>query len=160
MRGEESDIDVGMRRHFAASVAADRDHCQPLARGAIAGAVDVGDDVIVDDADQLVDKECLRFGAAIAGGGFFQQAAGDFCAPFGQRGAEQVDNLPADADSSFSRDLFGRFDRDDICYCIGQGAAVDDCALVRQGLLPGGRIGFGNSRGLHGPSLAALHPCA
>ena len=50
-RGDEGDIDIRMRGHFAAAIAAHRHDRQPLTRSSIVRRVKVGDDVIVDHAD-------------------------------------------------------------------------------------------------------------
>src|SRR3546814_4523781 len=61
-RGDEADVDVAVRRHLAAAVAADRDHRDPLARRAIARGIEVMGGEVVGEADDLVDQESGRIG--------------------------------------------------------------------------------------------------
>ena len=51
---EEQQIDVREWRQQTAAIASCRDHSHVLGIGRIGGAVDVGDGVVVDEADQLV----------------------------------------------------------------------------------------------------------
>lgn len=91
--GEEGDVDIGMRRHLAAPIAAHGHDRQPLAAGAVPGGVDIVDDVIVDDAQQLVDQKGLSRRRIMTGCRAFFQAAGDFLTAMGQRGAQRFDHL-------------------------------------------------------------------
>ena len=77
-RGEEGDVDVRMRRHLAAAVAADRHDRQPLARGAVGDRVEMLGDVVVDQPDELIDQKCLFLGAIAPGRGALAQPASDF----------------------------------------------------------------------------------
>ena len=63
----EQDVEVASGRQLAAPVAADRHHRQPLARSAVMRRVKIGNDVIVDRANQLVDEESLSFRAIMSG---------------------------------------------------------------------------------------------
>ena len=56
-RGQEGDIDVRMRRHLRAAVAADREDREPLALRAVRRGIDVAGDMVVDQPHELVDQE-------------------------------------------------------------------------------------------------------
>ena len=61
---QEQQIDVGEGRQQAAAVAAGGDDGHALGVGRIGGAIDVGDRVVVDQADQLVLERRQARGAA------------------------------------------------------------------------------------------------
>ena len=121
-RGDEGNIDVRMRRHFAAPIAAHRHDRQPLARGAVVRGVDIGDDVIVDYPDQLIDQECLRLGAVMPGGGMRAQPGGNLGPAIGQGSAQQRDH----ARPGFGRPGIGHR----IGNRPGQRAPIDHRALI------------------------------
>ena len=54
---EEGDVDIRMRRHFRAAIAAHRHHREPFGLRAIGAGIEMGGRVIVDHPDQLVDQE-------------------------------------------------------------------------------------------------------
>ena len=122
-RGEEADVDVAVRRHFAAAVAADRDQRDALTRRAIARGIEMSDGEIVAEADELVDQE----GSGLRGDEprrrKGEQASRDFGAPIVERRLEQVDHRAAALAGVAG---FGR----DSLKPLGEGAAVDDRAAV------------------------------
>ena len=122
-RGEEGDVEVRMRRHLAAAIAAHGHDRQAFARRAVAGAIDVTDDVIVDDADDLVDQEGLGLGNVVPGRGLVGKAAGDLGPARSQRRPQQLDHAgPCGAAAAMF--LNGCADR------VGQPAPIDDGTLV------------------------------
>ncbi len=121
---EEGDVDVRVRRHFAAAIAADRHQRQPFAGRAIVGRIDVGDHMVMDHADQLVDQECLGLGHVVTRGRLFDQPPGDLVPPAVEGAAQQFDDLGASL-----RAVFG----DQVRNRGGQGAAVDHRTLVGNG---------------------------
>src|SRR3546814_8563689 len=56
-RGEEADVEVAVRRHFAAAIAADRDQRDALARRAVGRRIEMAGGEIMAEADDLVDQE-------------------------------------------------------------------------------------------------------
>ena len=68
LRGEEGDVDVRMGCHFRAPVTANRHDREPLRAAAIGGGVEIGGDVIVEHAHQLIDQEGMAARAGMAGG--------------------------------------------------------------------------------------------
>ncbi len=121
-RGDEGDVHVGLGRHLAAPVATHRNQRQPLARAAIGGGIDMGDDMVVDHADQLVDQEALRRGDLVPGGRLRLQPRGDFLAARRQRVLQYGDDLLA-LDLAVCR-------RNRRVHLGGQFPPVDDGALV------------------------------
>jgi hypothetical protein len=121
-----------MGRHFSASVAADRDQRDAFAGRAVAGAVDMANDVIVDHPHELIDKKRLPLRAFGAVRGLFTQAAGQFLASGHESIAQQFDN-------GGPRLVALRCDA--ISNRIGKRTAIDDGALVR------------NTGGKHRPGL-------
>src|SRR5687767_5998938 len=71
---DEGDVDVRMRRHLAAAVAADRNERQPLTLRAVGDRVEIGDDMVVEYADQLVDQERMPMDDLVPGAGFLGEA--------------------------------------------------------------------------------------
>ena len=117
----------GMRRHFAAAIAADRHHGQPFADRAVTRWIDIGDHVIVDHPHQLVDQKSLGCSAVAPGAGLFGQAAGNLGAAGGQRAAQHLDNRRAGLGRALVRHQIGDGS--------GQRAPVNDRALVGDPLL-------------------------
>ncbi len=119
---DEGDVDVGVRRHLAAPVAADRNQRQPLPRSAVGRGEHVGDHVVVHHADQLVDQERLALDALIPGARLLGEAAGELGAAFVELVAQEFD------------DFRPRLLRAALRHCVGDGfgkrAPVDHRALV------------------------------
>ena len=82
---QEQQIDVGEGREQAAAVAAGGDDGHVLGIGGVGGAVDVGDRVVVDEADQLVLERGQAFGAAPA-----VAVGGELPLRLDARGAQQL----------------------------------------------------------------------
>ena len=59
---QEPDIDVGKRRHLAATISADGDEHEALGRGGVAEREHALRDQIVQQLQQLIDQECLCIG--------------------------------------------------------------------------------------------------
>ncbi len=89
---DEGDVDVRIRRHLAAAVAADGDQREPLAFRAVGSRIEVGDHVIVEHADQLVDQERMALDDLVPGAGAFCKAPGEFAAAALERLAQQLDD--------------------------------------------------------------------
>src|SRR3546814_15380724 len=56
-RGEEADVDIDVRRHFAAAIADDRDQRDALARRAVGRGVDVAGGEIMAEGDDRSEEE-------------------------------------------------------------------------------------------------------
>ena len=93
---EERDVDIGVRRHFAAAVAAHREHREPLPGRAVAHGIDRADHVIMDDPHELVDQERLRLCDFVAGGRRVDQPPLDFVATLRQRPGGGSPRSPAE----------------------------------------------------------------
>src|SRR3546814_13809998 len=52
-RGEEADVDIAVRRHFAAAIAADRDQRDALARRAVGRRIEMAGGERMAEADDL-----------------------------------------------------------------------------------------------------------
>ena len=124
--GQEGDIDIGMRRHFAAAIAAHRHDGQSFTRGAIARWIDGRGDVIVDHAQQLVDEEGLPRGAIMPGGGVLAEAAADLFAAMLKCRAQQLDHARTGIGTPGPR-LRGSYG---LGNGLAQRAAIDYGALV------------------------------
>ena len=121
-RCDEGDIDVRMRRHFAPAIAAHRHDRQPFARRTIARRIDRQRDVIVDQADQLIDQKGLSLGAHVPSRWLFQQPPGNLRAARRQRAAQQFNHLGPGFGGALRLDQRGnRF---------SQRAAIDHRALI------------------------------
>ncbi len=64
--GNESDIDVGMRRHLSAAVPAHSQNREPLSGCPVSDRIEALSHVIVNDPQQLIDEKCLRCSAFIS----------------------------------------------------------------------------------------------
>ena len=82
---QEQQIDVGAGGEQAAPIAAGRDDGHALGVGGVGGAVDVGDRVVVDEADELVLERGEALGAAPA-----FAVGGELPGRLGARGAQQL----------------------------------------------------------------------
>ncbi len=76
-RGQEADIDIAVRRHFAATIAADRNQRDPLARRAVGRGVEMAGGEIMAEADDLIDEEGGRVRRDPPGRGVREQPALD-----------------------------------------------------------------------------------
>src|SRR3546814_946056 len=92
-RGDEADVDVAVRRHLAAAVAADRGHRDPLARRAIARGIEVMGGEVVGEADDLVDQASGRIGRETASRGMIEQAALDLGAPRSEEHKTELESI-------------------------------------------------------------------
>ena len=121
-RGEEGDVDVRMRCHFAPAIAADRHQGQPLAGRAVGGGVDVDHDMVVDHAQQLIDQVGLRRRGLVAVRWPGLQPLLDLGAALCQRGAQIFDHAIAGCRAALI---------DQRGNPLGQRAAVDQGAGMR-----------------------------
>ena len=87
-RRQEHDVDIGIRGHFAAAIAADRKQGQPLRRGRIGSGVQRGRGEIENQPQQLVGDESARRRCFQPARRVVVQAAAQFGAGIGQRGAQ------------------------------------------------------------------------
>ena len=92
--GVIGDIDIRMRRHFRAAIAAHRDHREPFGLRAVGAGVKMGGRVIVDHPDQLVDQEGETARILVAGRRLGLQPALEFGALLVERGLEQLHDRP------------------------------------------------------------------
>ena len=119
--GDEGDVEIGMRRHLGAPIPAHRQHGEPFTRRAIGHRIQVGGDVIVDHAQQLVHQERITAGDIMPGRRGLRQPPGEFGAPFVKRAAQRLDDIAARPIPA------GRKQRGNL---FRQNAAVDDRALT------------------------------
>ena len=82
---QEQEIDVGERSQQTAAVAAGGHDCHVLGVGGIGGAIDVGNGVVEDEADELVleQRQALRTAPAVA-------IVGELLGGLGARGPQQL----------------------------------------------------------------------
>ena len=126
---EEGDVDVRMRRHLAAAVAADGDQGQALGGRRVGAGIHVGDDVVVHHPDQLVHQERMAIDALVAGARLLGEPASQLGAAAFERAPEQFDDLRPRLPRAVLRDRRGDG--------LGERPAVDHRALI------------GDSRGTH-----------
>ena len=84
-RRDEGDVDVGVKRHFAPAVAADRHQQKPLRGGWIAERVEAGRGEVVGEAEDLVGQEGVGGRGFASLIGLFLQPTGDLGPPVRQR---------------------------------------------------------------------------
>ena len=124
VRSDEGDVDVGMKRHLAPAVAADRQEQQPVGAARRRKFADL---MVEGEANDLVGQEGVGGGGLAARIGPGVETARDLGPPGGQRLLEHR-----------RRRVRGRSER------VGEGAPVDDRPFV----------GDGGEAGRHQPSPA------
>src|SRR5690606_2178445 len=80
-RRHEADVDVAVRRHLAATVTANGDHRDPLARRAVASRIEMLGGEIMAETDDLIDQEGGRIGCDAPCRGLLEEAALDLGTP-------------------------------------------------------------------------------
>src|SRR3546814_7529805 len=85
-RGKKADVDVAVRRHLAAAIAADRDQRDALARRAVGRRIEMAGGEIMAEADDLVDQERGRARRNPSRRGMLEQPALDL----GTAGVERL----------------------------------------------------------------------
>ena len=123
-RGEEGDVDIRMRRHFAAPVTAHRHQREPFAAAAVGDRIKVAGDVVVHQPDDLIDQKGMAMRDLVPGGGLCQQALRQFGAPGIERVAQQGGDRFARRSCSLGLDSLGNGGN--------KRAAIDDGALAGQ----------------------------
>jgi hypothetical protein len=120
-RRQEADVDVRMRRHLAAAIAADRDQGQPLGGAGIMVGVQPLDGEVPEQSQQLIDQERPRRRHLVPARGMLGQPPRDFRLSGVERGLERDRRRPAKP---------GRIGRLHGRQPLGHGPPVDQGAAV------------------------------